>query len=40
MATELHDLPIAKLAGLIAARKLSPVELVEALIQRVDEYDE
>jgi aspartyl-tRNA(Asn)/glutamyl-tRNA(Gln) amidotransferase subunit A len=39
MATELHDLPIAELAGLIKARKLSPVELTEALIQRVERYD-
>ena len=39
MAPELHDLPIAELAGLIAARKLSPVELTEALIQRVERYD-
>jgi aspartyl-tRNA(Asn)/glutamyl-tRNA(Gln) amidotransferase subunit A len=39
MATELHDLSIAELAGLIAARKLSPVELTEALIQRVERYD-
>jgi aspartyl-tRNA(Asn)/glutamyl-tRNA(Gln) amidotransferase subunit A len=38
--TELHDLSIAELSGLIAARKLSPVELVEALIRRVDEYDQ
>lgn len=40
MATELHDLPIADLSGLIAARKLSPVELVEALVRRVEQYDE
>src|SRR5256885_451175 len=39
MATELHDLSIAELAGLIAARKLSPVELTEALIQHVERYD-
>src|SRR5947209_14569242 len=39
MAPELHDLPIAELSGLIAARKLSPVELTEALIQRVERYD-
>ena len=39
MATELHDLPIAELSNQIAARKLSPVELVEALIQRVERYD-
>ena len=39
MATDLHDLSIAELSGLIAARKLSPVELTEALIQRVERYD-
>jgi aspartyl-tRNA(Asn)/glutamyl-tRNA(Gln) amidotransferase subunit A len=39
MAPELHDLPIAELSGLIAARKLSPAELTEALIQRVERYD-
>jgi len=39
MATDLHDLSIAELRSLIAARKLSPVELVEALIQRVEQYD-
>src|SRR5262245_39190264 len=39
MAPELHDLSIADLAGLIAAKKLSPVELTEALIQRVERYD-
>src|SRR5881396_684582 len=36
---ELHDLSIAELGSLIAARKLSPVELVDALIQRVEQYD-
>jgi len=30
MTNELHDLSIAELANLIAARKLSPLELVEA----------
>jgi len=40
LATELHDLSITELSALIAARKLSPVELVEALIQRVEQYDE
>src|SRR5213083_1793798 len=40
MATGLTDLSIAELSGLIAARTLSPVELVEALIQRVEQYDE
>jgi aspartyl-tRNA(Asn)/glutamyl-tRNA(Gln) amidotransferase subunit A len=39
MATELHDLSIAELARLIAARKLSPVDLTEALIRRVEAYD-
>jgi aspartyl-tRNA(Asn)/glutamyl-tRNA(Gln) amidotransferase subunit A len=39
MATELHNLSIAELSGLIAARKLSPVELVDALIHRVEEHD-
>ncbi len=39
MATELHNLSIAELSALIAARKLSPVELVDALIRRVEEYD-
>ena len=40
MANELHDLSIADLSSLIAARKLSPVDLVEALIQRVEQYDD
>jgi len=39
MATELHDLSITELAGLIAARKLSPVELLDTLIRRVEDYD-
>jgi aspartyl-tRNA(Asn)/glutamyl-tRNA(Gln) amidotransferase subunit A len=39
MANELHDLSIAELSSLIAARKLSPVDLVDALIQRVEQYD-
>jgi aspartyl-tRNA(Asn)/glutamyl-tRNA(Gln) amidotransferase subunit A len=39
MATDLHDLSIVELSRLIAARTLSPVELVEALIQRVEQYD-
>src|SRR5258705_3700030 len=39
MATDLHDLSIAELAGMNAARKLSPVELTEALIQRVERFD-
>src|SRR5882762_9083588 len=36
---ELHDLSIAELSNLIAARKLSPLELTDALIQRVEQYD-
>src|SRR5256886_14998218 len=39
MAAGLHDLSIAELSGLIAARTLSPVELVEALIRRVEDCD-
>ena len=39
MATDLHDLSIAELSRLIAARELSPVDLAEALIQRVEQYD-
>ena len=39
MSTELPDLSIAELSGLIAARRLSPVELVDALIRRVEELD-
>src|SRR4029450_6438851 len=40
MAADLHDLSISELASRLAARKLSPVELVEALIARVEQYDE
>src|SRR4030095_16133135 len=39
MSTDLHALSIAELSGLIAARKLSPVDLVDALIHRVEEFD-
>jgi aspartyl-tRNA(Asn)/glutamyl-tRNA(Gln) amidotransferase subunit A len=39
MTTDLHDLSLAELSRQIAARKLSPVELVEALIHRVEQYD-
>ena len=39
MASDLHDLSIAELGLLIAARKLSPVELTDALIQRVERFD-
>src|SRR5436190_21350555 len=38
MSTDIHDLSIAELAGLIASHKLSPVELVDALIRRVEVY--
>ena len=40
MANDLHDLSISELASQLASRKLSPVELVEALIARVEQYDE
>jgi len=40
MTTDLHDLSIAALSSLIAARKLSPLELVETLIRRVEQYDD
>jgi aspartyl-tRNA(Asn)/glutamyl-tRNA(Gln) amidotransferase subunit A len=39
MAAGLHDLTIADASDLIRARKLSPVELVDALIRRVEELD-
>ena len=39
MASDLHDLSIAELSGLIAARTLSPLELAEALIRRVERLD-
>src|SRR5262245_10228682 len=39
MATNLHELSVAELSRLIAARKVSPVDLVDALIQRVEQYD-
>ena len=39
MASELHDLSLAQLSDLIAARTLSPVELVDALIRRVEDFD-
>ena len=39
MATGLTDLSTAELSSLIAARTLSPVELVEALIRRVEDCD-
>ena len=39
MPTDLHDLSVADLSSLIAARKLSPVELLDALVQRVEQLD-
>src|SRR5262245_28694114 len=36
---ELHTLSIAELSHAIAARKLSPVELAEALIGRIERFD-
>ena len=39
MATDLHELSIAALSRLIASRTLSPVELTDALIGRVEEFD-
>src|SRR5437773_4588084 len=39
MATGLTDLSTAELSSLIAARTLSPVELVETLIRRVEDHD-
>jgi aspartyl-tRNA(Asn)/glutamyl-tRNA(Gln) amidotransferase subunit A len=39
MFTDIHDLSIAELSGLIASRKLSPVELADALIRRVEALD-
>ena len=39
MTADLHDLSIAELSRLIASRKLSPVELVDALIRRVEQHD-
>jgi aspartyl-tRNA(Asn)/glutamyl-tRNA(Gln) amidotransferase subunit A len=39
MGTDLHELSIAELSRLIALRKLSPVELVAALIRRIEQHD-
>lgn len=38
--TELHHLTIAEAAGLIAAGKLSPVELTDAFLSRIEALDE
>ena len=40
MATELHDLSLTELAALIEMRTVSPVELVDALIRRIEQHDE
>ena len=40
MATELHHLTIAEAARLIAARRLSSVELTEAYLQRIEALDD
>lgn len=39
MSPDLHDLSIADLSRLIAARTLSPVELADALIRRGEQHD-
>src|SRR5581483_641871 len=39
MTSDLHDRSVAELGRLIAARALSPVELTDALIRRVEEHD-
>jgi aspartyl-tRNA(Asn)/glutamyl-tRNA(Gln) amidotransferase subunit A len=39
VTTDLHDLSLAALARLIEARRLSPVELVDALARRVERLD-
>jgi aspartyl-tRNA(Asn)/glutamyl-tRNA(Gln) amidotransferase subunit A len=39
MTTNLHDLTLAEAAALIRGKKLSPVELTEALLARIKEFD-
>jgi aspartyl-tRNA(Asn)/glutamyl-tRNA(Gln) amidotransferase subunit A len=39
LPTELHALSIAEAAGLIATRRLSPVELTEAFLDRIEAVD-
>ena len=39
MATELHDLTLTELAALIETRTVSPVELADALIRRIEQYE-
>jgi aspartyl-tRNA(Asn)/glutamyl-tRNA(Gln) amidotransferase subunit A len=40
MTADLHDLSIAQLSRLLAARTMSPVDLVETLIRRIEEHDD
>src|SRR5215813_9041287 len=39
MAAGLHDLTIAEASELIRTRQLSPLELVDALIRRIEDFD-
>ena len=39
MTHPLHELTIAQAADLLRARKLSPLELVDALLARIERYD-
>src|SRR5271168_3782041 len=39
-ATELHFITVAEAARRIARRELSPVELTEAYLQRIDAFDD
>jgi aspartyl-tRNA(Asn)/glutamyl-tRNA(Gln) amidotransferase subunit A len=39
VTSDLHDLSIAELSRLITSRSISPVELVDALIRRIEQYD-
>src|SRR5688572_18125080 len=39
MTSELHDLSIADASRLIRSRKLSPVELTDALLKRIEAFD-
>ncbi|HEY7252305.1 MAG TPA: amidase, partial [Methylomirabilota bacterium] len=39
MTTDLHDLSIVELSRLIRSRSLSPVDVVDALIRRIEQYD-
>ena len=39
MATDLHELSLAELSRQVAARRISPVEIVEALVRRIEQHD-